>query len=397
MKKLFSLLFLFIKISFFSAQNCVPDSQYVVQGPGVYPDSIVGLPPAYTCQPYSGVITVVVPYDTIFNGTYMLIDSAVLKSVDDLPPNFSYSCEPPNCNFPGGTSGCILIFGSPQSADTGSYIPVGNVLGYVSAFPGVGLPYAKIDYYTIDINLGGGPISAAIETFSPISCNGNCNGAVTAIATCGFPPFTYNWSNGSTTQTITGLCAGNYSVTISDTSGSSVANYLLSQPAPLSLSFVQTDPSGGCNGSIVVNPSGGTAPYNYTWNTTDTNQSINNLCGGVYQVTVTDAGGCPPVINAVFLMTGVEKFEDSNAFLKVFPNPSEGKLTVCFTYPSKEIKGEMKINNLLGETVFKTALKSEIGSPQNFEIDISKVLPGQYILQMANEKEFFYDRFVVVR
>ncbi|MEK9178865.1 MAG: hypothetical protein AAB893_00140, partial [Patescibacteria group bacterium] len=159
MKKIFIPLFLLANIILSHAQNCTPDPQYVAQGPGVYPDSIVGLPPAYTCQFYSAVITVVVPYDTVNdlgNGHfYTIIDSAVLVSVDDLPPNFSYSCEPPSCNFPGGTAGCIVLFGLPDPVDTGEYIPVGNVFGYIDAFPGIGFPFAKIDYYIIDINLDG--------------------------------------------------------------------------------------------------------------------------------------------------------------------------------------------------------------------------------------------------
>ncbi len=53
----------------------------------------------------------------------------------------------------------------------------------------------------------------------------------------------------------------------------------------------------GCNnqgGSITINPTNGTAPYSYIWNTnpTQTTQTISNLPGGSYSVTVTDAHGC---------------------------------------------------------------------------------------------------------
>ncbi len=50
----------------------------------------------------------------------------------------------------------------------------------------------------------------------------------------------------------------------------------------------------GCNGSITANPSGGTAPYTYSWNTlpVQTTQTISNLCAGTYIVTVVDATGC---------------------------------------------------------------------------------------------------------
>lgn len=394
------LFFFFVGFSLAYPQNCTPDPVYVLEGPGVYPDSLVGLPPAYTCQFYSAVITVVVPYDTTIDlgggPFYTVVDSAVLQSVDDLPPNFSYSCEPPDCNFPGGTAGCILLYGNPDPADTGAYVPVGNVFGYIDAYPGVGFPFAKIDYYIIDISLGGGPLSAAIENTSAISCNGNCNGELTAMATCGFPPYSYLWSNGQTTQTITGLCAGNYSVTVSDSAGSSVANLSLSQPSPITLSFVSADPTVGCNGSITVNPSGGTAPYSYSWTTGDTAQTIFSLCPGAYQVTVTDANGCPPAINAVFLMLETEEVSDRLEF-SAFPNPNGGIFDIEMATSVNEIRGTIVMDNLLGETVYHADVVLTAGRPQSFHVDVSALPQGHYLLQLITKEAFFYKKMIVLK
>lgn len=393
MKKLCFLPFFLLSVLFITAQNCTPDSQYVSEGPGVYPDSIVGLPPAYTCQPYSAVITIVVPYDTVYNGQYMLIDSAVLKSVDDLPPNFSYACEPPDCNFPGGTAGCIVLTGFPALTDTGDYVPVGNVLGYVDAFPGAGIPFPKIDYYIIDINPGGGPIVASVVNSSPISCNSGCDGQLTLAASCGFPPYSFLWSNGQTTQTASGLCAGNHSVTVSDSSGSSVLNYSMGEPASLSLNFVQSPPTNGCNGSITVNPSGGTAPYSYNWTTGDTTQVINSLCSGFYQVTVTDGNGCAPVVNAVYLPVGVDEATDAGLPFRIYPNPNNGKFYIeNISIESPHNSGFIFINNFLGEPVFKSRIDNK-----KSEIDLSFLPQGQYFFQVVTAKDIFNKKMIIVR
>ena len=48
------------------------------------------------------------------------------------------------------------------------------------------------------------------------TCHGLCNGTISLTVTGGTPPFTYTWNNGSTTSSLTGLCDGQYCVTVTD-------------------------------------------------------------------------------------------------------------------------------------------------------------------------------------
>lgn len=127
-------------------------------------------------------------------------------------------------------------------------------------------------------------------TYSNINCNSLCNGTATAAATSGV--FSYLWSNGDTTSSISALCAGVYSVTVTDTSTCFKADsVIISEPADLSIGPSITDAScyGICDGSIVINENGGTSPYSYFWS----NGSLNPpTCAGNYYVTITDANGC---------------------------------------------------------------------------------------------------------
>lgn len=138
---------------------------------------------------------------------------------------------------------------------------------------------------------------------SGVSCNGACDGSITATPTTGLAPYTYLWSNAATTQTISALCAGVYTVTVTDVNGCTGTGIQVITEPPVLTTTISTlvfaggwnEPCfGDCLDTLTANPSGGTAPYNYVWSTSvnDTLQSNPNLCAGTYTVTVTDANNC---------------------------------------------------------------------------------------------------------
>lgn len=152
---------------------------------------------------------------------------------------------------------------------------------------------------TATVNSSGGP-GVTVTTVNA-TC-GNNNGSATATASGGATPYSYLWSNGQTTATITGLAAGSYSVTVSDASscaGDDSAS-VFSTSAP-SVTITSTDAScAGCSdGSVTASVTGGTAPYSYLWSSGDTTATINGKSAGTYSVTVTDANSCAVMDSAV--------------------------------------------------------------------------------------------------
>ncbi len=132
---------------------------------------------------------------------------------------------------------------------------------------------------------------------TPVSCNGGCNGTGTITLSGGTTPYTYSWNTSpvQTTPTATGLCAGTYSVVITDSgSCSGTFTITITQPAPMSVTFTSTNAScfGSTNGTATATASSGTTPYTYSWSNSQTGQTATGLGAGTYTVTVTDANNC---------------------------------------------------------------------------------------------------------
>jgi hypothetical protein len=125
----------------------------------------------------------------------------------------------------------------------------------------------------------------------------NCtNGTATMgpVTGSGVAPYSYLWSNGVTATSITGLVAGNYSLTVTDAQGCQrIHDKNIQQSVTIGVNPTVTPAT--CvqnNGSIISFGSGGVPPYSYLYSNGVTTQTASGLSAGSYSVTVTDANGC---------------------------------------------------------------------------------------------------------
>jgi hypothetical protein len=132
-----------------------------------------------------------------------------------------------------------------------------------------------------------------------VSCHGGNNGTATLGVSGGTQPYSFSWNTNpvQTTQSVTGLTAGTYTATVTDNLGCIFsATVIITEPTEFTVNATHENIlcNGQLTGTATANPSGGTTPYTYAWDTqpVQTTASISGLASGVYTALVTDANGC---------------------------------------------------------------------------------------------------------
>ncbi len=138
---------------------------------------------------------------------------------------------------------------------------------------------------------------AATVNITGISCYNIPSGSATVNATGGTAPYNYQWSNGSTTGSLSNLAAATYTVTVTDANGcTAMMTQEITQPDSAITVVVSTLQIITCfnsnNGSMKATPTGGSAPFNFKWSTGQETQVVEGLSAGSYTVTITDNNGC---------------------------------------------------------------------------------------------------------
>lgn len=150
------------------------------------------------------------------------------------------------------------------------------------------------DSTSVNINLNVSIATASLSS-TAATCSGVGDGSALVVSNTGQAPYTYNWSDGSTTATITNLFSGLYSITITDaTNCLYTSSVSVAEPPPLAFQLTTTSITcnGVSDGEIQVNVSGGTSPYSFLWSNNSTLSLNTGLNAGVYSFTITDDLGC---------------------------------------------------------------------------------------------------------
>ena len=236
----------------------------------------------------------------------------------DEPDAVALACQPTSPTRIGGTNGKITInitngtapfrvgqtganLGSPQSTRSPEI---------------TGLGAGDYTIRVVDANGCEQTCATTIEdpvcgtiTVSPLppsepSCNGGMDGSITVTATGGVAPYTASWSgpgvSNTSALTQTGLGAGTYTVTVTDSRGCTPAaptSITLNQPEEIAITSQVIDVlcKGEATGSISLTVTGESNTFTYAWSDGAAAGAMRSgLTAGDYEVTVT-SGSCSPV------------------------------------------------------------------------------------------------------
>ncbi|MBI1225410.1 MAG: DUF5123 domain-containing protein [Bacteroidetes bacterium] len=169
-----------------------------------------------------------------------------------------------------------------------------NTLGITSDYDGS----PRIQFCNVDM----GAFEAAdyevlsVSIASSTACSGQSNGSVQFTLLNGCEPYSYLWTNGTSTGTgATNLIPGDYTFTITDALGKSVEAQVEVPTYPSIVATLDATPyhcATGVNGTANLTINSGAAPFQLEWYDGSTDTILTNLSPGVYTVTITDANGC---------------------------------------------------------------------------------------------------------
>ncbi|MBK9424309.1 MAG: SprB repeat-containing protein [Bacteroidetes bacterium] len=241
-------------------------------------------------------------------GTYMVIvaDSSGCSDtasavIANLPQLIAVNCSVSgNITCQSGNAGSIS---TTLTGGTGPYNYLWNTGATTASVSHLGA-----GTYTVTVTDAGGctgtatatviqpnGLPAAVATVNPVSCFGGSNGAINITTTNGQQPLQFLWNNGFTTEDLTGLTAGNYTVTVTDANGcSAMIAVPVTQPSAIISAATIQDVAcyGGNDGLVTLNMTGGIAPFTFTWNNGGTSNTLSGISFGNYAVHVIDANGC---------------------------------------------------------------------------------------------------------
>ena len=176
--------------------------------------------------------------------------------------------------------------------DIGSLLP-GNYSVTVTASNGC------TDLATYNVPNNATTFSLAAASIPLTDCVAN-NGAINLnITPAG--AYTYLWSNAATTEDLSALPPGTYTVSVTESgSCTATASYFVmdQRTSPIASQSVAPEVCGLANGSIDLGVSGGTGPFGYQWTSGQISQDLTNIAAGTYTVTVTDVNNCSATVSA---------------------------------------------------------------------------------------------------
>ena len=236
------------------------------------------------------------------------------------------------------------------------------------------------------------------STPSNILCYGSATGSVNAILSGGTPPYIYSWSNGASTQNLSQVIAGTYTLTVTDSKGcTATTSSTITQPTTIVATPTVTNVSsyGLLDGSVSLAVSGGVSPYSYLWSDGATTKDRSGLAAGTYSVVVTDANGCLRTVNgititqpaALTLTAGASAilcYGVGNSTITASGGGGVGSLQYSLnggTYQSSNIFS----NVVVSSTPYTITVKDGLGMTKSTSVTVSQ--PSPIVLSFAKTNE----------
>lgn len=229
-----------------------------------------------------------------------------------------------------------------------------------------------------------------------VACHGGSDGIATVVASGGIAPIAIEWNDGQTTFTNNQLNFGYQLFTLTDSNACTfVDSIFIDQADSISINPTVTADFGRREGSIILNPQGGTPPYLYQWQGPSRSDTLLNVSAGDYTLNLIDANGC-------ILKTEITVPDSSNQnvgigqtlsqkFLSVYPNPAQDNLQIEWS-GEKEIE-QIEIYNTSGKIIWEENSRLN----KSLKLNVGQWAAGVYFVKLYVDNQSVVKRFVIKR
>jgi len=292
----------------------------------------------------------------------------------------------------GGTPPYTYLWSDGQTTEDATGLVAGNYVLSVTDTNN-----CVFESFPIIVNLGQGSVSLTSSSMD-VSCNGASDGSIDVTVAGGTGPYTYIWSNGETTEDVSGLSGGTYDVSITDSAGcGSAISVVITEETALLASGTATDETmvGANDGTITVGTvTGGVPPYSIAWSNGETAFMIFNLAPGMYSGVITDSVGCVFTVDYT-VNPATSSLTDINELthIELFPNPSSGKSVLSFSLSeSKDVTVE--VMNAIGQVVKEIQLPNT--AAEQVELRMENYADGTYFVKLGVDGNFITKKLTLI-
>lgn len=327
--------------------------------------------------------------------------TASINIANVTPVSFAISSTPATCLANDGTASVVTTGGSGNF--TYEWTP--NVSSTPDA---TGLITGNYQCIATDVTSGCAQtlvtyvantagISADIFSYSDASCGNAEDGTATVTITGGQAPYTIAWPNGDTTESVSNLAPGTYTVMVEDYLGcrayASVTIGAINPAPEVNLGNDTTM----CNGDVLTLDAG--AGNTYLWSDNSTGQTLTVTAAGIYSVLVTNSFGCESFdaiqvdyisCNAIHGGTSTSTSTASND-LSIYPNPTHNEIHINIA-KIRNTDVMVSVMDILGNQIFVSKESSDYGYSK--VIDVNSLNPGVYTVKVEYNGEIKTTRIV---
>jgi len=348
-------------------------------------------------------------------GTY----TATITDADgcslDFNTNVATTGAGPDINVANSTTGWTGC-----AEDMGGFVQVdftGGTAPYTYAWTGGSADQNLLNVaagtYTISITDDNGCVdNATFEVAAPdtlqinlanqtdASCFGEADGTAEVTVEGGQGAYTYSWNTSpvQTAATASGLPSGTFTVTVEDNAlCSKTFEVMVGEPDSLAgnLGSLGESEAGSADGKAWAEPSGGTAPYTYEWENSTTGDSLLNVTQGTYSVVITDANGCELTDSVeVGVITSIAELPNGIQALDVYPNPSQGSVTVAVQLTTAEAVS-IQVRDIQGRVVRSNAFAATTQLTER--IELGNLPMGVYVVAITAGEQTVHQRLMLQR